>query len=635
MVAQKPVLVCIAVLSIATVSCIAYWPILDYHFPGSDIFSVIESSIVESFGDFMAILSQRHMAGSSFASFSNFYRPVSSLSVSLDHQIWGLNPFGYQLTNLVIHALVAILTFAVAMILTGGQLRLAWISALVFALHPMGAEVVPEPARRQDMLAGLFILLALITFLRAQERRETYGILLGLSICFYALALGAKEVSVIFPVLVFGYLFTLDLSERKNGRTLNSIALTALRKTSPYLAVTVLFVLWRAYVVGGIGSYERASSFLTAGSDFYQRAFVLYLTDLIYPVAMHEAVPFGIAQVTTLIVIALIGLALIKDREVLAHKLRDSWASTGSRLTFVAALLVGFGSLIVLVNFPLIRAGFDHLIEQTYNGQGLLFAAFPIELNQEMPASYYQQRASELVVDFLLGITVLSLLIAVVICASKLKGRAIVLKRPTALTIFLVIWTLLPLALYLVVRRFEHWYMYTAVIPFSIGLSFAVLESGQRLARWLNVISLPEHSLSRPYISIGVFSISSLVMLYLVIYSPLFHDYGEWRESGFVTREVTAQLSQVLADHPESRKIIVEGLPGGVETYKGKIPRVLAVAYLSDYSLNSWFKVTHGDGNTEFATGQRTFFQKTPTGLLIRTSEEADGALVATIEPIY
>ncbi len=136
------------------------------------------------------------------------YVPVTWLSFAIDYRLWGVQPDGYHLTNVLLHAVNAALVAVVATRLvaraTGWPAGRAWLAAglaaLSWALHPLRVEAVSWITGRRDVLAATFLLLALWMYLRAQDP-ATGGRWrwLGAATGMYALAIGAKEVVMVFP----------------------------------------------------------------------------------------------------------------------------------------------------------------------------------------------------------------------------------------------------------------------------------------------------------------------------------------------------------------------------------------------------------------------------------------------------
>src|SRR5712691_814968 len=108
------------------------------------------------------------------------YIPLTWMTLGLDYLLWGMNPVGYHLTSLLLHAANAVVFFVVVRrILTralpspaerGHALAVAaGFAALVFGIHPLRVESVAWVTERRDVLSGLFYLSAILIYLRACE----------------------------------------------------------------------------------------------------------------------------------------------------------------------------------------------------------------------------------------------------------------------------------------------------------------------------------------------------------------------------------------------------------------------------------------------------------------------------------
>jgi len=134
--------------------------------------------------------------------------PLTWLTFGLDYVLWEMKPFGYHLTSLLIFAANAPVFYFVALRLmrlaTGfGErvLRLSAVTAtLFFALHPMRAESVGWATERRDVLSGLFFLLTVLMYLKAQDQSGTRRRwFLASSVGLYLLALVSKASVMILP----------------------------------------------------------------------------------------------------------------------------------------------------------------------------------------------------------------------------------------------------------------------------------------------------------------------------------------------------------------------------------------------------------------------------------------------------
>jgi Flp pilus assembly protein TadD len=157
-------------------------------------------------------LGPAHLRWMATATLTGHWIPVTWLTLGLDHVLWGMDPFGYHLTNVVLHAVGAALFCLVARALLGraapglgaGALRLgAAVAALFFALHPLRAESVAWITERRDVLAGVFLFATLLAYVRASGSRGGRRVLWhGAALASYALALGAKAIVLTLPAIL-------------------------------------------------------------------------------------------------------------------------------------------------------------------------------------------------------------------------------------------------------------------------------------------------------------------------------------------------------------------------------------------------------------------------------------------------
>jgi tetratricopeptide (TPR) repeat protein len=140
--------------------------------------------------------------------------PLTWMTFGVDYLLWGMNPFGYHLTSLLLHTANAVVFYFVALRLLGlalpghrerspvGLRVAAGLAALLFAIHPLRVESVAWATERRDVLSGLFYLLAVLAYLRAHEREERgrrwYWGAVGLCAC----ALLSKSMAVSLPVVL-------------------------------------------------------------------------------------------------------------------------------------------------------------------------------------------------------------------------------------------------------------------------------------------------------------------------------------------------------------------------------------------------------------------------------------------------
>lgn len=134
-------------------------------------------------------------------------RPIPVLALQMDHALWGLDPRGYHITNILLHGLNAFMVVILAARLGAAigvasrlRRRLALSTGIVFLLLPSHSEPVAWIAARADLIATFFALASLVFYLAFRTSRRTH--LLILALLFFAAALLSKESTICLPALV-------------------------------------------------------------------------------------------------------------------------------------------------------------------------------------------------------------------------------------------------------------------------------------------------------------------------------------------------------------------------------------------------------------------------------------------------
>lgn len=127
-----------------------------------------------------------------------YFRPLTALSFRAELLVWGTHPFFFHLTNLALAAVCAALLVIVLRRLTGDAALAAGAGAL-FALHPYHVENVWWVAGRADLLAGVFLLSAMIAYDSWRSARRALPVA---TILLFEAALLSKEAAISFPVLL-------------------------------------------------------------------------------------------------------------------------------------------------------------------------------------------------------------------------------------------------------------------------------------------------------------------------------------------------------------------------------------------------------------------------------------------------
>jgi protein O-mannosyl-transferase len=233
--------------------------------------------------------------------------PLTWLSLAVDYRVWGLNPLGYHLTNILLHAANTALVVLIADRLcrdrcgeaegSAGRPHLhaamLLLAGLLFGIHPLRVESVAWVTERKDVLNGLFSLGSVLLYLCYVQRRERgqggTGAYL-FSLLLFALSLMAKSVSVVLPAM----LLVADwypLRRLRKGKTA-----AVLREKVPFLAlstaITVVTVAFAArnQLLTTLSELSFGQRLLVAGNALFE-----YVRLELYPVGIspYYVLPAG------------------------------------------------------------------------------------------------------------------------------------------------------------------------------------------------------------------------------------------------------------------------------------------------------------------------------------------------------
>ncbi|MCA9108837.1 MAG: glycosyltransferase family 39 protein, partial [Planctomycetaceae bacterium] len=173
-----------------------------------------------------------------------------------DHTLYGKSPGGYHLTNVVLHAVNAVLVLLLVTRLTGhGSIGL--VTAVLFAVHPVQIETVAWVSSRKTLLCSVFMLASGLCWLRPDRtgRQELHGSI------WLALALLTKAAAIVLPPIVLAY----DVLVRRK-----TIAEALPRQLAPgFLCILLLNITMSAQtsVMGGVRGHLGMSKLQIVGID--------------------------------------------------------------------------------------------------------------------------------------------------------------------------------------------------------------------------------------------------------------------------------------------------------------------------------------------------------------------------------
>ncbi len=265
--------------------------------------------------DYEALVNNPHYRGLEPANliwmFTTFhmghYQPLSWLSFAVDFLIWGADPFGYHLTNLILHAANAVSFFYLARRLLervappvqSAPLRLTFgaaLAALAFSLHPLRVESVVWATERRDVLSALFYFLSLHAYVSAASATHWRGRRLALSVVLYALSLLAKGTAMTLPVvLLLLDVYPLRRLPGSPSAWLKPSYRGALLEKLPYLVLAAIFAASALLAQQASGALRPVQQYFISyriGQFFYALYFYLWKTVLPFDLSPLYELPY-------------------------------------------------------------------------------------------------------------------------------------------------------------------------------------------------------------------------------------------------------------------------------------------------------------------------------------------------------
>lgn len=143
-------------------------------------------------------------------------RPLREISYLLDYSFFGLDPRWYHFQNIFWHALNCWLVYRLAVRLDLSATA-AWLSSLLFLVHPVHVEVAANSSHRKDSLALAFLLMALLSYMNVFEQKSFSRryVWLFSSCALWITAFFAKGNSLVFPAIIMAYEYTLVPEEKR------------------------------------------------------------------------------------------------------------------------------------------------------------------------------------------------------------------------------------------------------------------------------------------------------------------------------------------------------------------------------------------------------------------------------------
>ncbi len=245
---------------------------------------------------------------------AGFWHPLTWVSLAVDYAFWGLNPLGFHLSAILLHAANTFLVTALALRffdLQQGSTAPSWLrsaaenhgiliaaglTGLLFGLHPLHVESVAWVSERKDLLCALFFLLSIRSYLDyVNVQRDQGGSRLFwlnsrylLSLILFVCALASKTMAVSLPLV----LLILDWYPLGRIRSLNDATVRVMEKI-PFLAASLGIAVVSIVAQKSLGALSMmATTPLWSRVLVAFRAQAAYLVMMIFPTHLIPIYPY-------------------------------------------------------------------------------------------------------------------------------------------------------------------------------------------------------------------------------------------------------------------------------------------------------------------------------------------------------
>jgi len=213
-----------------------------------DSSAIVENTIVQKGTSAIGELLTTPYRRGFFITENDLYRPLSLVTLAIEYQFFGLNPTPNHLVNILLFAGCAIMLFFFLNRFFGGRRTgLAFLAALLFALHPIHTEVVANVKSRDELLCFFFAFMSLNVFARYMQEGKMKHLLIG-ALCFLLSFLSKETVVSFLAVIPLVFFFYIN-DDRKR----------AIMITAAAVVVTGIFLGIRMSVLEAYNANHMAS----------------------------------------------------------------------------------------------------------------------------------------------------------------------------------------------------------------------------------------------------------------------------------------------------------------------------------------------------------------------------------------
>lgn len=241
------------------------------------------------------------------------YFPLTYTTFWIEYRIWGLYPAGYHVVNVILHIINALLVWRLLFCLSVPG---AWLTAAIFAVHPVHVESVAWITERKNVMSCMFFLLATMAWLRFIDHTTSRTVkLYALTMVLYLLALFSKTTAVTLPVVLLLILWF------RNGKVTRRDVSLVIPFIILGLAMGVLTMWWERYhqgTQGGEFAFSIVERLLIASrSVWFYPSKLLFPTNLTFSYPRWEIDQGSILQYSWLFGVSIAAIFLLYFKRIL------------------------------------------------------------------------------------------------------------------------------------------------------------------------------------------------------------------------------------------------------------------------------------------------------------------------------
>lgn len=241
---------------------------------------IVNNRFVHSLSNFKNWFTEDILSG--YGLRSNYYRPFLLFTFALNYLIGVTEPLFYHLANNGFHIANGVLIFYIFSLFFKNKL-VPFLASILFLIHPVQVEAVAYISGRGDPMSVFFMLLALLFFLKA-EQRISFKIT---SLLFFILAILSRESAVIFPLLLMIFYISFLTKDKFISSLKQSFV-----KIVPYFVIAGIYVGLRLTIL----NFKNTLNFFSQ-SNIYTENLIFRLYTFLHALAVYFKlifVPLGL-----------------------------------------------------------------------------------------------------------------------------------------------------------------------------------------------------------------------------------------------------------------------------------------------------------------------------------------------------